>query len=187
MEERTTPFPKLLHFTLNTYLILPSVKQGGISTIFKVSGMTRPGIETQVSRTIDELSTHYANEPVKPAQWKKYIYVNTNQKCNHTFCLCLIYSLYTVVVTLPIQSLSNDTETCNTVINGLVVSQLFSIQYLAQGFSFNTGGRLTTFSNCSQTLFGPLFGSLSEMLKTPAYIESGIQLARVWLEMLFAL
>ena len=28
--EGTTPFPGLLHFTLDTYLILLSVKQGGI-------------------------------------------------------------------------------------------------------------------------------------------------------------
>ena len=29
IKEETTPFPGLLHFTLNTYLILLSVKQGG--------------------------------------------------------------------------------------------------------------------------------------------------------------
>ena len=30
-----TPFPGLLHFTLDTHLILPSVKQGGIKYHFK--------------------------------------------------------------------------------------------------------------------------------------------------------
>ena len=35
----------LLHFSLDTYLILLSVKQEVLSTIFKVFGMTRPGIE----------------------------------------------------------------------------------------------------------------------------------------------
>ena len=40
-----TPFPELLHFTLDTYLILLSVKQGGIKYHFKIFGMTRPGIE----------------------------------------------------------------------------------------------------------------------------------------------
>ena len=32
--KRATPFPGLLHFTLDTYLILPSVKQGGIKYHF---------------------------------------------------------------------------------------------------------------------------------------------------------
>ena len=32
--EGVTPFPGLLHFTLNTYLILLSVKQGGIKYHF---------------------------------------------------------------------------------------------------------------------------------------------------------
>ena len=41
----TTPFPGLLPFTLDTYLILLSVKQEVSNTIFKVFGMTQPGIE----------------------------------------------------------------------------------------------------------------------------------------------
>ena len=40
-EEGTTPFPGLLHFTLDTHLILLSV------TIFKIFGMTRSGIESK--------------------------------------------------------------------------------------------------------------------------------------------
>ena len=40
-----TPFSGLLRFTIDAYLILMSVKQRGINTIFKVFGMTRPGIE----------------------------------------------------------------------------------------------------------------------------------------------
>ena len=32
--ESTTPFPGLLHFTIDTYLILQSVKQGGIKYHF---------------------------------------------------------------------------------------------------------------------------------------------------------
>ena len=43
--EGATPFPGLLHFTLDTYLIFLSVKQGGIKYHFKVFGMIRPGIE----------------------------------------------------------------------------------------------------------------------------------------------
>ena len=42
--ECTTPFPGLLHFTLETYLI----KQGGIKYHFWVFGMTRPGIEPRL-------------------------------------------------------------------------------------------------------------------------------------------
>ncbi len=33
-QESATPFPGLLHFTLDTYLILLSVKQGGIKYHF---------------------------------------------------------------------------------------------------------------------------------------------------------
>ena len=42
--EGTTPFPGLLHFKLDMYLILLRDKQGGIK-FFKVFGMTQPGIE----------------------------------------------------------------------------------------------------------------------------------------------
>ena len=38
-------FPGLSHFTLETYLIMPSVMQGGIKNNFWVFGMTRPEIE----------------------------------------------------------------------------------------------------------------------------------------------
>ena len=38
-------FAELLHFTLDPYLIMLSVKQGGIKYYFWVCGMTRPGIE----------------------------------------------------------------------------------------------------------------------------------------------
>ena len=43
--EGATPFPGLLYFTLDPYLIMLSVKQGGIKYYFWVFGMTRPGIE----------------------------------------------------------------------------------------------------------------------------------------------
>ena len=39
-KEGSTPFLGLLHFTLDMYLILLSVKQGVINTILKVFGMT---------------------------------------------------------------------------------------------------------------------------------------------------
>ena len=40
-----TQFPGLFHFTLDPYLIILNVKQGGIKYHFWVFGMTRPGIE----------------------------------------------------------------------------------------------------------------------------------------------
>ena len=44
--EGATHFPGFLLFTLDTYLILLSVKQGGIKYHFlKIFGMTQPGIE----------------------------------------------------------------------------------------------------------------------------------------------
>ena len=46
------------------YLILLSVKEGGIKYHFKVFGMTQPGIEPRSPGPIGEHSTHYANEPV---------------------------------------------------------------------------------------------------------------------------
>ena len=42
--EGATPFSGFLNFTLDTYLILLSVKQGGIKYHFKVFGMTQPSI-----------------------------------------------------------------------------------------------------------------------------------------------
>ena len=45
-------FPCIVHFTLDTYLILLSVKQGGIKYHFKVFGMTRSGIECRTSRPV---------------------------------------------------------------------------------------------------------------------------------------
>ena len=56
--EGATPFPGLLHFTLNPYLLMLSVKQGGIKYHFWVFGMTRPGIE---HRTIGEHPVYIYN------------------------------------------------------------------------------------------------------------------------------
>ena len=51
--EGATPFPGLLHFTLDPYLIMLSVKQGGIKYLFfLVFGMTRPGIEPRSPRPL---------------------------------------------------------------------------------------------------------------------------------------
>ena len=43
--EGATPSPGLLLFTLDLYLIMLSVKPGGTKYHFRVSGMSRPGIE----------------------------------------------------------------------------------------------------------------------------------------------
>ena len=43
--EGATPFPGLLHFTLDPYFIMLSVKQGSIK--YQVFGITRPGIESR--------------------------------------------------------------------------------------------------------------------------------------------
>ena len=43
--EGATPFPGLLHFTFDMYLVSLSVKQGVSSTISLIYGMMRPGIE----------------------------------------------------------------------------------------------------------------------------------------------
>ena len=45
VREGATPFPGLLHFTLDPYLIMLSVMQGGIKYHFWVFGMTRLRIE----------------------------------------------------------------------------------------------------------------------------------------------
>ena len=60
--EGATSFPGLLHFTLDTYVILLSVKQGGVKYHFKSLWYDATWDWTQVSRTIGKHSTHYANE-----------------------------------------------------------------------------------------------------------------------------
>ena len=45
--EDATPFPGVLYFTLDPYLIMLSVKQGGIKYHFWVFGMTPPGSEAK--------------------------------------------------------------------------------------------------------------------------------------------
>ena len=59
-----TPFPGFFHFTLYTYLILLSVKQGGIRYHFKSLLYDVTWDWTQVSRTIGKHSTHQTNELV---------------------------------------------------------------------------------------------------------------------------
>ena len=59
--EGASPFPGFLHFTLHMYLILLSVKQGGIKYYFSSLWYDATWDWTHVSRTIGERSTHWAN------------------------------------------------------------------------------------------------------------------------------
>ena len=52
-----TPFPGLLHFTLDLYLIILSVKQGCIKYHFWVFGMTRPWIEPKSPGSLANILT----------------------------------------------------------------------------------------------------------------------------------
>ena len=61
--EGGTPFTRLLHFTLDPYLIMLSIKQG--STKYDFFSLWYDWILewTLVSRAIGEHFTYYANEP----------------------------------------------------------------------------------------------------------------------------
>ena len=65
--EGATPFPGLLHFTLDPYLIMLSVKQGGIKYHFLSLWYDFTWDQTQVSRAIGEHSNHLANTLAKYA------------------------------------------------------------------------------------------------------------------------
>ena len=56
--EGATPFPGLLHFTFYPYLIMLTVKQGGIKYGFLSLWYDSTWDWTLVSRTIGEHSTH---------------------------------------------------------------------------------------------------------------------------------
>ena len=76
--EHGTPFPGLLHFTLDPCFILLSVKQGRIKCHFKKFGMRRPGIEPRSPRLLVNTL------PTKPLQ-----------------TLILIFNLFKEVHTFP--------------------------------------------------------------------------------------
>ena len=61
--EGATPFSGLLHFTLDTYLMLLSIKYGGIKYHFLSLWYDSTRDWTPVTRTICEHSTHETNEP----------------------------------------------------------------------------------------------------------------------------
>ena len=72
-----TPFPGLLHLTLDTYFIMLSVKLGGITYHFLSLWYDSTWYWTSVSRTICKHSTHLANGPVSVNKYccKPYIYL----------------------------------------------------------------------------------------------------------------
>ena len=55
------PLPRLFHFTLDLYLLMLSVKQGGIKYHFWVFRYDSTCDWTQVSRAIDECTDHQVN------------------------------------------------------------------------------------------------------------------------------
>ena len=57
----STPFPELLHFTLDSYLIMQSVQQGSIKYHFLSLWYYSTWYWTQVPRPVGEHSNHYAN------------------------------------------------------------------------------------------------------------------------------
>ena len=59
--EGANPFPGLLHFTFDPYLIMLSVKQGSIKYNYLSFWHYSTWDWTQVYRTIGEHSNHYAN------------------------------------------------------------------------------------------------------------------------------
>ena len=61
MGDGATPFPGLLDFTLDPYLIMLSVKQGSVMYHFLSLWYNSTRNWTQVSRAIGEHSNHYAN------------------------------------------------------------------------------------------------------------------------------
>ena len=75
-----TLFPELLHFTLDPYLIILSVKQGGIKYHFLSLWYDSIWDWTQVFWAIDKYSNHYAN-----VQWWKI--------CRFTYS-CIYFHFY---------------------------------------------------------------------------------------------
>ena len=62
--EGSTPFPEFLHFTLDPYFIVLTVKLGGIKYHFLSLRYDSTGDWTQVTRATGERTSHFANDPV---------------------------------------------------------------------------------------------------------------------------
>ena len=71
VREGATPFPELLHFTLDLYLMILSVKQGDIKYHFLSLWYDSTWDWTPISRTIDEHSTHQVKVSIFEASLTK--------------------------------------------------------------------------------------------------------------------
>ena len=85
VEKGATLFPRLFYFTLDLYLIMLTIKKEASSTIFWVFGMTWPGIEPPLSRTISAHSTQVI--PIFLELFHLGMYTATVQRWQtRTFC-----------------------------------------------------------------------------------------------------
>ena len=84
-----TPFPGLLHFTLDTYFIMLSVKQGGIKFHFLSLWYDSTWDWTLVSQAIGEHST------TRPIAWLVQSHVESYQRLKKWYLIppCLILSI----------------------------------------------------------------------------------------------
>ena len=89
-----TPFPRLLHFTLDTYLKLLSVKQGGIKYNFLSLWYDLTWDWTPASQTVGKHSTHKANGPlrIRVLNTKE----TTLKKINITFIFPFCHGKYSI-------------------------------------------------------------------------------------------
>ena len=97
-------FPGLLYFTLDPYLIMLSVEQGGIKYHFLSLWYDSTWDWTEVSRAIGEHSNRYANVQLNTNKFHKIVWLQTSQfnSTNHRvsidyFCLIIIICLHTLI------------------------------------------------------------------------------------------
>ena len=81
------PFLGLIHFTLDPYLKILSVKQGGIVSHFWVFGMTRPGIEPRSPGPYIYILKKYRNKPTV----RKYKLLKSINSEKVSFCNILTF------------------------------------------------------------------------------------------------
>ena len=93
-------FPWILHFTLNTYLILLSVKQGGIKYHFKVFGMTLTEIEPRcpgplANSLLIVYITHHMHSKIELIRYVSYFVFSTSYvQQKHIVCTsCVLYTV----------------------------------------------------------------------------------------------
>ena len=85
-DPKATLFPGLLHFTLDPYLIMLSVKQGGIKYHFLSHWYDSTWDWMQVSRAIGKHSNHHANVQVQYIYTYIYIWGCMRERKNYYLC-----------------------------------------------------------------------------------------------------